>query len=181
MTRDAELSFITSRIRPTDAGFKSGKGQLDHWFARHAYANDQRGLGATYVLRRDAEDASAVQLPEILGFYTLSMATIEVAQAAKVLDNLPRYPTPAALIGRLAVDRRAQGRGYGEALLMDALARILTLAGDIGCAGVVVDAKDEDAERFYAKYGFVSVGAVAWPQPRRMFMTMGSLELAGGG
>jgi hypothetical protein len=33
------------------------------------------------------------------------------------------------------------------------------------------DAKDEDAERFYAKYDFVTVAAETWP--RRMFLPIG--------
>jgi hypothetical protein len=60
-------------------------------------------------------------LPEVLGFYTLSMALLEGAEAAKVLaKKLPRYPMPVALIGRLAVDERAHGRRLGETLLIDA-------------------------------------------------------------
>jgi hypothetical protein len=35
---------------------------------------------------------------------------------------------------------------------MDALRRVVDAAGILGCTGVIVDAKDQDAERFYAKY-----------------------------
>jgi hypothetical protein len=35
---------------------------------------------------------------------------------------------------------------------------------------VIVDAKDEDAERFYEKYDFVTVEAASWP--RRMFLAL---------
>ena len=39
---------------------------------------------------------------------------------AKVMEKkLPKYPMPVALIGRLAIDRRAQGRRLGDRLLMD--------------------------------------------------------------
>ena len=51
---------------------------------------------------------------------------------------------------------------------MDALRRVIDVANVLGCVGVVVDAKDEDAERFYTKYDFVAV--IADAQPRRMFL-----------
>lgn len=75
---------------------------------------------------------------------------------------------PVALIGRLAVDERARGRRLGEAIVLDALLRVITAAEIIGCLGVIVDAKDEDAERFYVKYDFVTVDATSWPH--RMFV-----------
>jgi hypothetical protein len=46
------------------------------FFAKHTLQNDRRGLGNTFVLR------SATGEPAILGFYTSSMADVEV-------DNLP--------------------------------------------------------------------------------------------
>ena len=50
-------------------------------------------------------------------------------------------------------------------------------AADIlGCMGIIVDAKDEDAERFYAKYDFVTISAEAWPH--RMFLAIGTARAA---
>src|SRR5262249_3265298 len=50
----------------------------------------------------------------IIGFYTLSMATILKEQSAAVASHSHRTPRPLVLIGRLAVDRRARKRGCGE-------------------------------------------------------------------
>ncbi|AKU93186.1 Acetyltransferase [Vulgatibacter incomptus] len=101
------------------------------------------------------------------------MALAESTQVAGVLDaKLPGYPMPVALIGRLAVDQRAQGRRVGERLLLDALRRIVDASAILGCIGVVVDAKTEDAARFYSKYDFVSMSKVSWP--RRMFLPIGT-------
>jgi hypothetical protein len=55
-------------------------------------------------------------------------------------------------IGRLAVDRRHQGRQLGAALLFDAIARVIR--ADAAVFALVVDAKDEAAARFYRHYGF---------------------------
>jgi GNAT superfamily N-acetyltransferase len=169
--------YITARIEPDDAssGFSCGKHPLDDYLRRHAVPNDRSGIGRAYVLRRG--DSDPPELPAIIGFYTLSMALAESTPLAAVLDvKLPRYPMPVALIGRLAIDARAQGRRLGEALLLDALRRVVDAAGIVGCIGVVVDAKDDGAERFYAKYDFVTVSADAWPH--RMFLPIATARSA---
>ena len=107
------------------------------------------------------------------------MGLVESSDASRALaKKLPRYPMPVALIGRLAVDRRAQGRRLGEKLLVDALRRVVDASGLLGCIGVVVDAKDESAERFYTNYGFVVVGSQSWP--RRMFLPLVAAKAAFG-
>jgi len=62
-----------------------------------------------------------------------------------------------ALLARLAVDARYQGRGLGAALLAEALRKAVA-AGEVAAARLaVVDALDEAAARFYAHHGFVAV------------------------
>jgi len=54
---------------------------------------------------------------------------------------------------------------------VDALRRVLHVADVVGCVGTIVDAKDERAAKFYAKYGFVDLeGDGSWPA--RMFLTL---------
>ena len=163
-------TYLTRRIGPADpaCGFRCGKHPLDDYFRRHALANDQRNIGRAYVVEATTDDVAA-GLPEVIGYYTLSMAAAVSADVASIIgQKLPRYPMPVALIGRLAVDERARGRRLGEALLVDGLQRVVAAAALIACLGVIVDAKDEDAVRFYEKYGFVTVHAASWP--RRMFL-----------
>jgi hypothetical protein len=58
--------------------------------------NDRRGLGKTFVLRAESGE------PAILGFYTLSMAAIEVADLPdKLRRGLPQYPVPTAITTRV--------------------------------------------------------------------------------
>jgi GNAT superfamily N-acetyltransferase len=49
----------------------------------------------------------------------------------------------------------ARGRRLGEFLLVDALRRAASTADKLGIYAVEVYAVDEDARRFYLKYGFV--------------------------
>jgi len=69
-------AYATTPVEPDDArsGFRSGVRPLDDYFARHANENEASGVGRTYVLRRATIDDPT--LPQVLGFYTLSMALI---------------------------------------------------------------------------------------------------------
>jgi predicted N-acetyltransferase YhbS len=68
-----------------------------------------------------------------------------------------KMPLPATLLGRLAVDKAWQGRGIGAALLAYALRVAVTGAESIASAVIEVDAKDDAARSFYAKFGFRSL------------------------
>jgi GNAT superfamily N-acetyltransferase len=91
---------------------------------------------------------------EVAGFYTLTATSIELAALApEITKKLPRYPlVPAALLGRLAVARAYQGHGLGGILVGDALLR--TARAELGVFALLVDAKDENARRFYEHHGF---------------------------
>lgn len=90
---------------------------------------------------------------EIIGYYTLTMS--EVASAIVPQKGLPSaQPIPVALLGRLAVALSAQGQGIGERLLFAALSNALQASSRIGCFAVVVDAINDNAARFYSRYGF---------------------------
>lgn len=170
--------YHTRPIGPADpsSGFRSGTHALDDYFQRHALTNDHGDVGRAYVLDASTEEV-ATGLPAVLGFYTLSMASVASQEVAPVIaKRLPRYPMPVALIGRLAVDERARGRRLGETLLLDALARVVEAARLIACLGVIVDAKDMAAEGFYAKYDFVTIEPTSWP--RRMFLPIHTARAA---
>lgn len=167
--------YKTTQLTPADleAGFSSGVHALDDYFRRHALPNQTQGISLTFVLRRDPASTAT---PEIVGFYTLSMTSIASASIAPLLASKPpRYDMPAALLGRLAVHKNAQRKGFGEQLLADAVARVLEVAQDIGCVGLVVDAKDAAAVAFYKKYSFTIVGE---GQPSRMFVPVTTLRAA---
>jgi predicted GNAT family N-acyltransferase len=78
----------------------------------------------------------------------------------------------ATLLGRLAISVEFLGQGLGETLLMDALHRCLGSSQQIASAGVIVDAKDESAVRFYKKYGFIALPKIE----NRLFLPMGTID-----
>lgn len=170
------LRFRAIKPDDKDSGFECGVKALDDYFLKHAHTNHEADVGRAYVLEASTSEIES-GLPTVLGFYTLSMASVISKDAASVLGKkLPRYPMPAALIGRLAVDHRAQGNRLGEKLLADALERVYQASEIIACIGVIVDAKDSGAEHFYSKYDFVSLEASTWP--RRMFLPLETIREA---
>jgi GNAT superfamily N-acetyltransferase len=133
------------------SSFSCGVRQLDTFLHRYALDNAAAGIGVTYIV----EDCAL----GISGYVTLSAASIrgnEIEAGWGLVGALPRYPLPALLIARLAVDERCQLRGLGRSLLVFALDEALVARDRIGCIGVLVDAKSA-AETFYHRFGFVEV------------------------
>ena len=112
----------------------------------------------------------------VIGYYTLSAATLkgdDLPQDMLKRLRLPRYPElPATLIGRLAVDAAFRGQRLGELLLMHALKRSWLSSQQIASLGVIVDAKDESARRFYLHYDFLPFPS----NERRLFLPMQTVE-----
>ena len=132
--------------------FACGVPALDQYLARFARQNHESGIAKTFV-------AAAPDSPRrVLGYYSISAGAIERENLpARAAKRFPNFPIPVARLARLAVDREFQGRGLGEDLMMDALNRVLRASGDIGIVAMLIDAKDEKAQRFYARYEFESL------------------------
>lgn len=156
--------------------FDSGVHALDFFLRRHALNNAKDHLGQTYIIDRNPDDPST--WPQILGFFTLSTSQVSRDLVAPILgEQLPKYPIPAVLLARLAVDVRVQGKKLGSILLRDAFRLAQLIAAHVGCAGVLVDAKDDGARAFYLHAGFVGLRVKADGWPQRLFYPMKTIEL----
>jgi GNAT superfamily N-acetyltransferase len=150
--------------------FGCGKPTLDEFITRYATQYEKRNVGRTYVLLRDE--------PRVFGYYTLAAADVQLTDLpAEVAKRLPRHPVPVALLARLAVDQSVRGQGPGGLLLRDALTRVLSLSDLIGVFAVVVDAIDDEAVKFYQRFGFQQFPA----QPNRLFLTVDTIRDSAGG
>jgi GNAT superfamily N-acetyltransferase len=110
----------------------------------------------------------------IEGYYTLSNSSISKDLIPiDIQKKLPPSYTsiPVTLLGRLAVDQRFHGKGFGKLLLIDALFRCHQLSKTAGSFAVVVDPIDEAAEAFYTKYGFIKL-----PDSGKMFLPMKTIS-----
>jgi GNAT superfamily N-acetyltransferase len=166
---------MTVEIRPLQPGddrssFRSGDEALDLYFHRYAGQNQFRHhVGVTYVAVNDGC---------VLGFATVSAASLD-ADDLPGGRRMPPYPLPILRIARLAVAEDARGLGLGAALLRFCIELAEQMRDEVGCVGLVVDAKD-GARSFYDRYGFVEIDAEegmarALPQPSPMFLPLGSV------
>jgi len=146
------------------SAFDSGSEALDRYFRNQAGQDARKNMAAPFVL--------VLTGGTIAGFYTLSSTSVHITELPETTAHkLPRYPrVPATLLGRLAVDRRHQGKGYGRFLLADSLYR--AVRSEIASFAVIVDAKDEQARRFYEREGFLPMP----DQPMKLFRPMADIE-----
>lgn len=147
--------------------FSCGNGPLDQYLKTQAGQDADKRVAAPFVLCEGANNT-------VLGYYTLSAISVDIGVwPEKVAKKLPRYPViPATLLGRFAIDRRQQGKGAGEYLLMDALHRSLQASRQVAAFAVIVDAKDDRAVEFYRHYEFTPFT----DEPRKLFLPMAVIE-----
>ena len=170
------MTLTVCRLTPEHdrSRFHSGNAELDRFFKQYAGQNQFRHhIGTTYV----AIDIAGV----IAGYATvaaseLAPATIPTSKRGR----LPKYPIPVLRLARLAVDEHATGQRVGSLLLRSVFVLATQMADNIGCVGVIVDAKPE-AVAFYDKLGFIRLAFVAGelgdrPQPLPMFLELGQIS-----
>lgn len=146
------MSTAIFRIRALDssddrASFSCGTASLDRYFQQQVTQDIRRRVTACFIAITDEN--------RIAGFYTLATASALLTDLpASIAKKLPRYPSvPTVRMGRLAVEQTFKGIGLGGVLLADALDR--SSRSEVAAFALVVDAKDEQAVRFYQHHGFV--------------------------
>jgi GNAT superfamily N-acetyltransferase len=123
-------------------GFDCGIESVNQYLQRTARQAGERDLALTCVLVPDATST------EIVGFHTLMMASVSCSNIPQ--KGLPRSGSaPVVLLAQFGVNHSHQGQGFGKILLYDALHQALRASELVGCLGVVLDAVDENAKRWY--------------------------------
>jgi GNAT superfamily N-acetyltransferase len=134
------------------SAFDCGVPALNEFLHKYALQQSKKGVCTVYLLIDQRQPA------EILGFYSLSAAQVEAARLSVAAQKkLPRYPIPCFRMGRLACSATHQGKGLGRILLGLAVERCLQARLQVAAYALLVDAKDEQAGRFYAHYGFTAL------------------------
>lgn len=117
---------------------------MDDWLKKRALKNHQNDFSSVFVTTTDDEF--------VIGYYALSSYAV-TRQNIPDMRNAPD-PVPAVLLGRLAVDKKFQGRGLGQSLLQDALNRIISAKQDMAIKIIVVHALNEQVFGYYQQQGF---------------------------
>jgi GNAT superfamily N-acetyltransferase len=150
------------RLQPhhVTTDFRCGSDSLDSWLTHHALRADRERTAVTFVACDDER---------VMGYYCLSSHSVarESIGGGWLAHNAPN-PVPVVLLGRLAVDRRAQGHGLGWSLLQHAIAQSLVAGEVVGMKALVVDPLDEDAAAFYTHFGFKPFPST----PARLFIPL---------
>lgn len=150
------------------AEFDCGVAPLNRYLRETARQHVAKGVAKTFVLVEEAVSAPKA----VLGFFTLSLCQVLANDVPpKWAKKLPGH-IPAMRLGRLAVARVHQREGLGKSLLVDAIYKVAAVAAAAGGIGLFVDAKDQTAADFYARFGFEPTPT----EPLTLFMPMDTVR-----
>jgi GNAT superfamily N-acetyltransferase len=148
--------------------FDCGEEALNEFLRRYARKSHELGGAKTFLAIDDADKT-------ILGFYSLSPASVEYARTPEtVRRGLARHDVPGFRLARLAVDRRLHGQGLGGQLLLAAGRRCLRASAEAGGVVLVIDAKNERVASWYASHGAVPL----LDSPLSLLLPLGTIEAA---
>jgi len=134
-------------------GFKNQVKELEDFLKEDAFSNQKLKISTTYLLFHEDKEQRY-----LAGYVTLLADSIRIYKdraLKQFFENkgVEYNSLPAIKIGRIAVDKRLQKRGYGKNLIKFSMYTALNLSESIGCRFLTVDAK-LNAKSFYKKHGF---------------------------
>jgi len=147
-------------------GFDCGTQALNDFLTRQAKQNADRNLGVTHV------GVATAGHPKIFAYYTLVTRAVEAAVVPT--KKLPRGEIGVVLLGRLGVDRNAQGQGLGSLCVLRAMEQVVSASEEIGIYALVLDAKDERARNWYHQLGFGFKALL--DDPNRLYISVDTIR-----
>jgi predicted N-acetyltransferase YhbS len=128
------------------SSFDCGVPELNDWLRTQATQKEAANNTRTFL---------AIDDDKIVGYYATTTYRLELDEVAVAFGSGKRkFPVPAVLLARLAVDKKSQDQGIGARLLVHALTEFARAGESVGFEVVVVHAIDADAVTFYARFGF---------------------------
>jgi len=134
-------------------GFDCGSEPLNLFLKQTARQHAERGISRTFVLVDEGASASK----PVIGFFSLNLCQIKSESLSPPeAKKLPRDVSGIRL-GRLAVAKAYQRQGIGKILLVAAMGKFIEIFNAAGGIGLFVDAKDQEARRYYEQFGFIAL------------------------
>lgn len=165
MTNEVSLDFKLLQKSHDRSSFDCGDKALNDYLRTRSGQELRRNIAFPYMMTLKNEK-------QVRGYYTLSASSVQANKLPSELAKITRYDyLPSVLIGRLALDKSLQGKGYGQYLLIDALRRI-SRSKDFAVSMVIVEAKNQKAEEFYKHFGFIQLAA----EQRTLFLPFKSIK-----
>ena len=138
------------------ASFDCKEAELNTFIRTLASKHMKSGISKTQVL--PATISLPTNLLPICSFFTVAGSTIKREELPHAQGKkLPAYPVPVFLIAQMAVHDTYQGQGLGQLTLIQALKYLLSVNEFMPSYAVIVDCLNRDAEKFYAKFGFIEL------------------------
>ncbi len=163
------VEALARRHRHLLKNFRNQAPSLVQYLQRFALRHIERDMLARTYLAID----TGGEAERIAGYFSLTTVSVERSSLEDIdqLSRLPRFPIPGVLLARLAVDERAQGQGLGRYLFEEALGLTLQMAtaGPVAFRLFVTDALDQNAARFYERFGLQRLSDVF---PARMVLDL---------
>jgi GNAT superfamily N-acetyltransferase len=144
--------------------FDCGKEELNIWLSKWALHAEKNRTARTFVWTAEGED-------NVVAYYSLAGHLMQKDEIPSKLGRGGPSKIPSIILARLALDEALQDRGLGKYMLADALGAAVESSRTVAARLVVVDAFDEDAARFYEKFGFIRV-----PGDTRLIRKMSDIE-----
>ena len=130
-------------------GFDCGKPTLNHWLLHHARQAQTSGSARTFVVANEEN--------RVAGYFSLTVGLVDTVEVPeRIRQGMGRFPLPVVILARLAVSREIHGHGIGVGMLQDAICRTLVIAEQAGVRAILTHPIDEDAARFYTRFGFIA-------------------------
>lgn len=130
--------------------FDCANPELNSYLRQIAGQHIRKSLARVYVACEESD-------PErIVAYYSLNVCEVRSEELPEPFRR--KFPTriPAVRLGRLAVARANQRQGIGELMLFDAMRVVCQVDNIVGAVALLVDAKDDNARRFYLEYGILA-------------------------
>ncbi len=128
--------------------FDCGKPALNDWLVRHAMQAQASGSARTCVV---------VERDRVVGYFSLAVGQADAMEVPdRIRKGMGGYPIPVVILARLAVSLQDQGKGIGIGMLQEAIRRTMAIADQAGVRALLTHPIDEEASRFYRRFGFES-------------------------
>lgn len=104
----------------------------------------------------------------VVGYCSPASGALALTAAPGSIRRDMPDPVPMGILGLLAIEVSVQGKGFGVALLQDAVFRTAQAARIIGIRGLLVHAISVEAKSFYEYHGFAESPA----QPMTLILSL---------
>ncbi|MDY0419260.1 GNAT family N-acetyltransferase [Enterobacter sp. 170198] len=148
---DVKIGIFSEDVEYDVSHFDCGEESLNIFLTEHLKRQHRGKFLRGYVL------TTRESKPRILGYYTLSGSCFEKAYLPSKTQQkrVPYKNVPSVTLGRLAIDKRIQGQGYGELLVIHAMKTVYLASFAVGIHGLFVEALNHKAKDFYLRLGFI--------------------------